>query len=312
METISCKICGSNKAKSLFKVRDFRLDDKDNEYKYVECKNCGVIFQNPRLSSDEMEKHYNLHKIYNTKAAAKGVKKALYEFGLRKRADVIIRRIKSGRLLDIGCGTGSFIRYLRDNSTFEVYGTEINEKTISELKEKHELDVRFGNLCEINFSEDFFDAITLWDVIEHLPNPQRTLNEIKRILKPEGILVIRVPNGNSLDFKIFGKYWAGLDAPRHYYVFTRETLRRLLNEVGFEINSHQKDIGSYLNFVLSLEFWLTDKNVNSNIRSKLLNVMRHFSLRLILFPIMLIKDYLFQGTSLTIIAKAQNRFKPTS
>ena len=101
----------------------------------------------------------------------------------------------------------------------EAYGVEPDEYSSRIAIEKYHLNVFHGNLDQASYSTSSFDAITLWDVLEHLPDPSSTLQEIKGFLKPDGILVLRVPNYDSCDARLFGFAWSGLDVPRHFMSF---------------------------------------------------------------------------------------------
>jgi len=298
-----CIVCGSNNIEALFKLRDYRLDDRINIYHYDKCQNCGLIFQNPQIPLDTIIEHYNQNKIYNSSVSTKGINKFLNSFGLHKRASIILKKKKTGRLLDIGCGSGAFINYLANKSQIDVIGTEINHEYVNELTIKKGLDVRLGNLNEIGFSKDEFDIITMWDVIEHVIDPNKILIDVRKVLKSNGFLVIRVPNGDSLDFKLFGKYWAGLDAPRHYYVFTEESLQRLLKSNGFIIVSSSYHIGGYLNAITSLEFFLNDLIIPLKIKEFVLKILRSPILQVVFFPLHWLKAIFTKGTSITITAR---------
>jgi SAM-dependent methyltransferase len=97
------------------------------------------------------------------------------------------------------------------------------------------LNVFTGTVEEAKFENDFFDVIILNNVLEHLFDPKTTLNEINRILKNNGTLVIGIPNANSFEAKIFKKYWSAWDLPRHLYHFTPNTIKSLLNKTGFQV-----------------------------------------------------------------------------
>ncbi|HPX96401.1 MAG: class I SAM-dependent methyltransferase [Syntrophomonadaceae bacterium] len=302
MKTNRCIICGSYESVPLFKLRDFRLDNSTENFPYYKCRVCGLIFQNPQISPETIVDHYNNDEIYCSATSDKGFAKVLNTYGLKKRAGVVLRLAKSGRLLDVGCGSGSFIAYLDKKSKFQVVGTEINKKHVRMLKNEKGFDVRYGNLEDIGFENSEFDVVTMWDVIEHVNDPHRLLHEIRRLVIPNGYLVIRVPNGDSLDFKLFGKHWAGLDAPRHFYVFNLDTLTQLLNIHGFEILKFRFDIGGYLNAINSLEFFLNDTKTSLPLKTFLLNTLRSKLFQVLFFPLLWIKSLFFQGTSLTVTA----------
>jgi SAM-dependent methyltransferase len=297
-----CKICGSNSISHKYQLRDFRLD-KESLYSYSWCAQCGVIFQNPQISQKEMLNHYNQESVYDLPIPRKGIKRILFTHGLHKRAKIIKRFKNSGRLLDIGCGSGAFINFMAKKMNFEVMGTEINETDINYIKKHYSLNVFFGDIGEVGLPEKNYDVITLWDVLEHIHDPKQMIINLKPLLKPDGLLVLRVPNLNSLDSKIFKKFWAGLDAPRHYYIFSEESILKLLRDCDFQIKSINQNIGGYLNFITSVKFWLTDSGISKKNQKIIVRFLRSIPLQIIFFPIFWIKNRLFEGTGMTIVAK---------
>jgi ubiquinone/menaquinone biosynthesis C-methylase UbiE len=251
-----------------------------------------------------MVTHYNENNIYGSSIQTKGIKKIISDYGYWKRSRIILKLKKFGSLLDIGCGTGDFVKYIASNTSFDVTCTEININNVNDIKKSYDINAKYGFLTEINFPTNHFDVITIWDVLEHIQNPKKLLVEIRRILKPNGILIIRIPNGDSIDFKIFGKYWAGLDAPRHYYTFSTKSITELLNNSGFIIKSRQTNIGGYLNLVTSISFLLNSQEINSKVKNIILKFLRGNLPQLLFFPITGIKNLFFQGTSLTVVAES--------
>lgn len=303
MDKTNCLLCGSDQTEVIFQSKDFRLNNYKKTYTFVRCHNCKLIFQDPPPSEKEMIVHYNQNVLYKDPKKLSKIKQYLHNYGLKKRSKVITQNKQQGLLLDIGCGTGSFLEYMAQHTQFEVMGTEINEHNIAIIKENNSFPVYLGDLQQLEFPEKHFDVITLWDVIEHLPDPKALLNEAHKIIKNNGYLVLRVPNGDSLDFKIFREYWAGVDAPRHYLIYTKKTLSSFLEDSGFSIVSFNNKIGSYFNFLTSLEFWLKDTQIKPDTVRSIIRLLSTTIVRGILFPIFWTKDLLSPGTSLTVVAK---------
>jgi SAM-dependent methyltransferase len=298
----SCPICGSNNISNKYQLRDFRLD-KEALYSYSECAQCGLVFQNPQISPNTMVTHYNQETVYDLPLSLKGIKKTLFNHGLSKRAKIIKKFKHSGRLLDIGCGSGAFINFMATNLSFEVMGTEINKANIEFIEDHYSLDVRFGDIGELDLPIKQFDVITLWDVLEHIHDPKQMILNLNTFLKPDGLLVLRVPNLNSLDSKIFGRFWAGLDAPRHYFIFLENSISKLLDDCGYQIKLIDQSIGGYLNFITSIKFWLTNSEICGEFKRIIMGLLSSIPLQIIFFPIFWIKNKLFKGTAITIVAK---------
>jgi 2-polyprenyl-3-methyl-5-hydroxy-6-metoxy-1,4-benzoquinol methylase len=303
MKKTKCILCGSDQTVEVFTTRDFRLNKKDRFYTYVNCQCCGLLFQDPQPTEEEMVEHYNVNDLYPMSNRKTGFTAQIKNLGLWKRSRIITQKKNKGTLLDIGCGDGSFLKYIANHSSLDVMGIEINQNNVDKLNATENFPVYSGDIRNLSLPESHFDVVTLWDVLEHVKDPKGLLQKVQTLVKPQGLLVLRVPNGDSLDFKIFGKYWAGVDAPRHYYIFTFKTLSKLLESAGFSIISKKCDIGSYLNFLISMRFWLRSTNMNPLHIEWILKIMGSILFRLILFPIFWLKDLVSQGTSLTITAK---------
>jgi SAM-dependent methyltransferase len=138
--------------------------------------------------------------------------------------------------LDVGCATGERLTLWRDLG-WEVHGVEPNRYAAGIAAEKIPGTIRASTLEQAGFDESRFDCVTMEGVLEHVPSPRETLGEVDRVLKPGGQLVIRVPNARAWETILFRGMSAAADMPRHWWIFHRENLARLLRECGFEIES---------------------------------------------------------------------------
>ena len=165
--------------------------------------------------------------------------KLLYLFPLwRTEADGRVRllhAVPGGRLLDVGCGSGDWLLSMQELG-WDVVGIDFDEDAVKAGRQNGST-LLCGALEKHRFLNEYFDAITLNHVIEHVPDPIGTLRECARILKPGGKLVIFTPNGESLGRRIFGKYWRGLEPPRHLYIFALQSMRQVIGQAGFERSS---------------------------------------------------------------------------
>lgn len=137
------------------------------------------------------------------------------------------------RALDVGCGNGAHLLLLR-RLGWEVAGFDLADHTVAEVRAAG-IRVHTGSLDELAASEGGFDVISMWHVLEHLEHPRQTLRKLRRLLAPEGVLMIEVPCCESPAAKCFGRHWIGYDLPRHLSHFTVTTARRLLEEAGWTV-----------------------------------------------------------------------------
>lgn len=149
---------------------------------------------------------------------------------------------KSGKLLDVGCGLGYFVKYISAFLDWDIFGYEISEPAVNYAKNNLGLKNIFcGRVEDSGFSEKYFDVIALWDVIEHIPNPKPLLSYLKNILKDDGILFIHTPNVKiqlpkaKIKKLLFGKKEGGhyLEAKDHINIYSTKTIKRLLKQAGF-------------------------------------------------------------------------------
>ncbi|MBI3754341.1 MAG: class I SAM-dependent methyltransferase [Deltaproteobacteria bacterium] len=150
-----------------------------------------------------------------------------------------IKRIKKfkqgGKVLDIGCATGSFMKMVHLEG-FEPYGVDVSSFAVDYIKNTYGFPAFVGFLAESNFDKGMFDIVTMHHVIEHIPNPVKfLLNEVKPILKDNGLLVAEVPNFGSFESKINREEWEDLKPWEHLNQFTPETLRLCLEKAGFRV-----------------------------------------------------------------------------
>ena len=150
---------------------------------------------------------------------------------------MIMRKIPRGRILDVGCGRGLMLRELKRNG-WDCYGTEYSPQAAQATSEVLNIPVYVtADIASCRFQDGYFDVVSLWHVFEHIPNPQNILKEIRRILKPRGVLIVEVPNLFSLQAKIAKGKWIHLDSPRHFFHYSIHNLKIILEANGFEVQS---------------------------------------------------------------------------
>ncbi len=305
MKYLSCNLCGSKHTTELFALPDYLLNNPSVRVTLVKCLECGLVYQNPQPDSLELTRSYpDQYEPFNSleKSKPSSIIHWIRYRGIQKRIQAVTRHFRGGRLLDLGCATGTFLHAFQLLPGWELYGIEPNASAAEAARQWPGLNIITGTLEQIKYPNNFFDVVTLWDVLEHVSDPNATLLELYRILKPGGMIALRLPNLDSLDAKIFGGYWAGLDAPRHLYVFSKATIKELVKKNGFVNSEIKTRIGSYPNFLLSLRFWLTAHKSNRSIKSAVIWIMGSFPIRALLLPLFFTIDQLSYGSSMVVVA----------
>ncbi len=308
-ETVSCNLCDGTLDEPYLVVQDRLLARAEVSATLVRCRRCGLVYQNPRPTLAAMGEHYpDAYEPYADHMAEAGdLEQRAIEYGIQKRTRFVTRQVDSGRILDVGCATGTFLVGMRTLGRWQVEGVEINPQVAEAARNRFGLQVHTGTLEEAALPPARFDAVTMWDVLEHVHDPTHTLQEIHRILKPGGIVVIRVPNLDSWDVKLFGTNWAGYDAPRHLYVFTRRTLTALLRKTGFRVVDHSCAIGSYMTFAISVRFWLTARGVSEPMQRRIHSILYAPITRLASAPFFMAPNWIGRGPLLVTTARKVER-----
>jgi len=142
--------------------------------------------------------------------------------------------------LDFGCGAGGFLDRMRQLG-WQVTGLDTSPAAVQRVCKELGIDALAGSLPHAGLADDDrFDLVTMWQSLEHVHQPLSVLREARRLLVPGGMLVLSVPNIDSLPFRWFGPAWFGLDLPRHLTHFTPPTLRQMLEKAGFRVRSLQQ------------------------------------------------------------------------
>ncbi len=202
-----------------------------------ECSTCGFRLTNPRPDDKSIGNYYKSENYVSHNDESSGFINSIYRtvrnytLGSKLR---LIERLNGGegKLLDVGCGTGSFLESCKSNG-WKITGVETDATVRTLAQEKLRIQIH-QDLSEIPDSESF-DIITLWHVLEHIPNLNDAVNRLSMLLAPNGILLIAVPNSNSYDASYFKEYWAAYDVPRHLHHFTPSTIEKLFNKYKLQL-----------------------------------------------------------------------------
>jgi len=239
VECVACNLCGKSLLTHVLTLRGYGYGHCDKFF-LVKCASCGLIFLNPRPTRASIGMFYpqsycphRIPTIEKCKRLPQGFRIGR-KVAHRKRLLISYTGLRRGRLLDLGCGNGFFMMVMKACG-WEIHGYEPNLSIAAYVNEKIDIPVQTGtDLSTLCFSSDY-DVITAWDVLEHCHSPLELIANARRLLHPKGHFILTVPNWNSVDRMLLGRYWLGLDTPRHLYAFTRHTLTAILVEGGFSV-----------------------------------------------------------------------------
>jgi len=304
MAETNCNLCGADDTALIYTERD-RWLGLPGSFRLVRCRRCGLAYLNPRPAPEDMAFYYPAtygphSTVPEDEASLLSYLNHARKYG-KRTAVIRSARPQGGRLLDIGCATGSFLHVMGQSGSWEVCGVEPNADAAHYARDRFGLDVVEGTLRDARFSDARFDVVTMWDVIEHLHDPRSTLLEIHRILKPEGMLVVSTPNLASWDAAFFGRHWTGLDAPRHLYVFSPRTLQQLLRRTGFECQRSRAVVALHYFVLRSTQYWLDEHARSDKTKKLVLAILSSRFSRAIAHPYLALSDFVGRASAMTMI-----------
>lgn len=234
MNTLACPLCHSSRHSALASYQQIGI--KKYGCSLVQCQHCGHFFTKTSGTADLGELYENdQYELLDTRRSTFGRLIALDVRAVLRQ----LRRVKPPRkglsILDFGSGKGVFLHYAAEQG-WQVTGVETASKRAAFSRANYGLNVITDEYVDGAILSGPFDVITLFHVLEHLPNPSDLLKKlIEQNLKPDGVLVIEVPRFDSLQSALGGKAWIHLDPPRHLSHFSTEVLLRMLHDLGFRV-----------------------------------------------------------------------------
>lgn len=284
-----CYLCGS-----LGSILYEHLQDKlyhapgDWNLKVCPKPECGLIWLDPIPLEDEIGKAYTTYYTHADWTTTRGTWPSRL---LRKGSSVFFaaldplrrerRRLslmfvgdsKPGKLLDVGCGNGTRLAELKSLG-WDVYGQDVDPQAVRYAQETFGLKVNLGRLEDIRFPEQFFDCITLNHVIEHVHDPIGLLKECRRILRTGGLMVVVTPNSKSFAHAHFGRFWRGLEPPRHIHLFSPKTLSKAAVRAGFTVSCASTTVANGETFGYGSLLIRDSNTIPSKLRHKIVRKIR--------------------------------------
>jgi len=214
------------------KVKDHSVTQEVFELHHNEEYDLLITF--PKPSIEKLPSYYEsedyISHTDNKRSLIEKVYHLVKKISIKNKLKLISSLSENGKILDIGSGTGDFLLAAKQAGWQTIgYEPNIKAKTISKQKGIELTD-------EINLLENnSFDVITMWHVLEHVPNLEEYISELKRLLKPKGTIIIAVPNFKSFDAEFYGRYWAAYDVPRHIWHFSKQSISKIFLEKKLQV-----------------------------------------------------------------------------
>jgi 2-polyprenyl-3-methyl-5-hydroxy-6-metoxy-1,4-benzoquinol methylase len=218
--------------KHFLNVKDYSVSQET--FELLHDADLDMLITNPQPSLEKLPSYYESVNYISHTDGNKSMFEKMYQFvksiALKNKLKLINSQSTKGRILDIGAGVGDFLAVAK-NDGWETFGTEPSDKAKAIAIKK---GVSFvNNLSQLE--NNSFDVITMWHVLEHVPDLENQISELKRLLKPTGTILIAVPNFNSFDANYYGKFWAAFDIPIHLWHFSKTAIKKLFAVQSLEL-----------------------------------------------------------------------------
>lgn len=272
-EEVVCNICGVKDERFLYNIPE----------RVVQCRRCGLVYLNPRLDGESLKKVYS-KEYFVSDNDRPGIDYPAYvnyigeEPIITRSMHLRMKKVekyteKKGRVLDVGCAAGfSLLAAIQRGWLAE--GIEISDFCVDYARSR-DLKVHHGSLSDYPGETESFDAITMWDYLEHSTDPLKDLKICMSLLKTGGVIVCSIPNIDSWSYRLFGRKWIGFKNIEHFYFFSRSTIAQLAKLAGFHMEQSY-----YLGKYVSLSFYLSRVQYYTGFRPILILVEKLANTRL--------------------------------
>jgi SAM-dependent methyltransferase len=311
LESTDCNICKIDEAETLFDLTD-PTTACVNKFPVVRCNSCGLVYLRERPTIKDIDKFYPEDFVSYQFAPIEGIESPDIKDKIISSItrSMNVERIKSiaheiplvetTKVLDVGCGKGAFLFYLKKSRQCRVFGLDFDKTCLSFCHSKLGIEVFEGNIASNHYKlESPFDLITMWAFLEHDFDPLASLLQAHDCLKQEGLLVIEVPNEQSLEYNLFGKSSFLYDPPRHLYNFSLSTIDLLLKKAGFRIEKVTYPVGAG-GWFGSIQRLLTKDRVYKSLKG---HVMFLLIVGVMIYPLELFLGLIRQGSVIRVFAR---------
>ena len=228
MNSFKCPVCGANNGEIIFQCTDHSVTDE--LFDVVQCNSCLYAQTLPQPDESVIGKYYETNDYISHSETKNGIVNRIYlfvrQFNIKRKLNLINKIANNhNNLLDVGCGTGFFLSQCKEKA-WKVTGVEQSDVARKKAEERIK-DSVYPSINALIDTENKFDVITLWHVFEHLHDINKSFEQLKSMLNPNGVLVLALPNLCSKDAKIYGNHWAAFDVPRHLSHFSSKSVKQL-------------------------------------------------------------------------------------
>jgi YgiT-type zinc finger domain-containing protein len=224
-EMSRCPICHAQAFRRKATTKDYTVSGET--FHIMQCNQCGLGITTPRPEDKTLSTYYLSDEYISHSGKSNSIIDSLYLFArnytLRWKYQIISKRTRARRMLDYGCGTGEFLKFMQKKE-YEVDGVEPSEIA----REKASALLTQPVKSSLHNATGPYDIITLWHVLEHVPDLSEKLEALSQKLAADGLIVIAVPNINAWESNYYTKFWAAFDPPRHLWHFSRKSMETLL------------------------------------------------------------------------------------
>jgi ubiquinone/menaquinone biosynthesis C-methylase UbiE len=263
LESALCPVCDVDDCTPIAVGNDFEYQTSDEEFLAVECRRCNMVYLNPRPDSDSIGDAYpDTYHAFHFDPKSFGI---VYRIRERLESRRLLKWCKGladdASILDVGCGDGFHLELLKKygKPSWNLLGVDSDERAAVGAKQRGLSDqIKIGSLLELNLPSNAFDMIFMIMTVEHLSDPLSMLEEVTRLLRSRGRLIIVTDNTGSPDFTAFSnRHWGGYHFPRHLYLFNKQNLGKLCAKAGLSTVKVTTAV-SPVNWTYSFRNWIQD------------------------------------------------------
>lgn len=300
-----CHVCGSYDHVLWATALDQFDLEGGTDYVYMQCRSCSLVSLINPPPQDQLADEYPEESYWYDPGSVKSFiaileekyREAIFTTEITKA----IHFINSGRMLDVGCGSG-YVASLYQKHGFTVTGIDISEHALNIARECYGIDCIHGEFSADHFGAGAFDFVNMDYFLEHVPRPMQVLADANRVLRENGLLRMAIPNAESLQFRVFGGRWFNIEAPRHLYIYTPRVIEKMLAINGFRL-LHIDHYSVKTNPVVCASSFSKELNPHKLVKVGLPGKLAFLVLTWSCFPFTLLEGLLKKGAAITVFAQ---------